>query len=175
MANEPKSFHELAVIALSAEIKPVSLGILLVDTVVKNRKENVEAYKSGRQKDFRNKEEARIFRTVLNAIADKDGIPSIDGVLKDHKERLDKYRDIFYVNFVYDAVKFHYLNTRDMEETAAFVGVRFLNSVGTQQSGIRQSARLKRATYDVKTEEYVRFIASLRSKLQDDFGVVFYK
>lgn len=167
-----ESFHNIGAVLLDHNISETDLGLVIVDAVVQNRKDNVEAYKTGRQKDFRNKEENRVFRTLGAIAAGEQQPPTHEDVVARHSQRIEAYRDIYYLNFVYDAAKFHYLATKDLERTATFLGERFLYVFGQQKP---EPATWKKRAYDTKTEEYVKYLTGLRSKLQREFSVVFSK
>lgn len=170
---EQENFHNIGAALLEQTVSETYLGLVIIDTVVQNRKDNIVAYKNGSQKDFRNKEENRVLRALGAIAAGEQQPPILTNVLSRQGARLGEYRDIYYINFVYDATKFHYLATRDLERTAHFLGERFLHVFG--QPAQQQAETWKRHNYDTKTEEYIKYLTGLRSKLQREFNVVFSK
>lgn len=170
MTKEIKSFHPIYLQLQDKKASAFDIGAIILDTAVKNRSENYVSYQSESPKDFRNKEEARVCRTLVSFDGQNSNSASLESVLEYKRANFGEYRRIVAVNFVFDAAQFNYLNGENLQDTALFLGEKFAELFKEQR---KDAYSWKKRDWDSLTDEYVNYISSLRIRLKNKFGVKF--
>jgi|GEM_PF-7113401 len=141
-----------------------TFGLCLVNSILSNRKERKDIYRRGEERNFRNKELSRVM-TDLEKIA-SEGASADAGDLRED-ENLSEFRDVFRLNYAYDALKCSYQCTKDLGKTAEFLG-SVMKKKALQFQAMSEYERKSMTD----TQAYNDFLRNLKNAIRKKYYII---
>lgn len=169
-----KNFYEI--MQKATDLPKTSVGLLIVDSVIRTRVDLNDIYRSGDAKDYRNKELSRVVEGLEHACADTtntSSIPICEALAFKFHERLMKYRDIERLNFFYDGVKVTYQLTQGEPHERILAAARICETALEQMlrasKNLPDYARMQRSA----KIEHGLILIRMRNIIQAYYGRVY--
>ena len=141
------------------------IGLCIVQSVLSNRKDRDDIYRRGEKRNFRNKEFSRIVSGLEQLVRSEN--LNIDAKRLASDANLMEYRDIFALNFVYDALKCSFQYCKDLDESAALLGDSVL---ALSRKWYGKSNYKKSGITD--TQAYNELLVNLKNQIRKKYHII---
>jgi hypothetical protein len=176
------NFYTIAMKMAGKKIVPPSAGIVIADAVVANRLFHFQTFERGDVQDFRNKEMNWVFSS-LESLVEQDDDSMRDSLTAsamrllsgNHRSILEEHRELYRVNYVFDALSYFWQNNHPHEprenlgSVSAYLGHPFMELIKSGRT--HPSNAVYQALKRTQRDEYVGYLASLTRKLNRRFSM----